>query len=296
MSRKVIGIGEVLWDMFPSGPQLGGAPANFAWHAQAFGARAHAITRVGRDDLGQSILQLFQKQGLPSDTIQVDDEAPTGTVTVDLSGDGLPEYIIHENVAWDRLAVTPAALQAVSEAEAVCFGSLARRREPSRTTIQTLMAAAPKTALRLLDINLRQHYYSRQLVDQSLRLANALKVNDGELALLAKLLGLPNSTRAQIEHLAHQYSLQLVALTRGPAGSLLYQSGRWSDNPGAPVTIVDTVGAGDAFAATMVMGYLQKLDLDFINARAGEVARYVCSQAGATPPLPARLISWTNPN
>jgi fructokinase len=296
MSFKVIGIGEVLWDLFPSGPQLGGAPANFAWHAQALGARACAITRVGKDALGETILKLFQEQGLPSDTMQVDDKAPTGTVTVALSGEGLPSYIIHENVAWDCLAATPAALQAVAEADAVCFGSLAQRREPSRTSIQTLMAAAPKNALRLLDINLRQHYYSRELVEQSLRLANALKVNDAELAILAGLLSLPGSTRGQIEYLAQKYSLQLVALTRGPAGSLLHQAGRWSDCPSVPVTIVDTVGAGDAFAATMVMGLLHKFDLDQINARAGEVARYVCSCAGATPPLPKKFSQWTNPN
>src|SRR5580692_9856133 len=151
MSFKIIGIGEVLWDLFPAGPQLGGAPANFAWHAQALGARARAITRVGNDALGQTILKLLEEQGLCSDTLQVDNEAPTGTVTVALSGDGLPSYIIHENVAWDRLAVTPAALKAVAEADAICFGSLAQRREPSRTTIQTLVAAAPKDALRLLD-------------------------------------------------------------------------------------------------------------------------------------------------
>jgi fructokinase len=293
---NVIGIGEVLWDMLPAGPQLGGAPANFAWHARSLGTRARVITRIGQDGLGEKILQLFQKQGLPSNTIQVDDQAPTGTVAVTLSGDGLPTYTIHENVAWDRLAVTPAALEAITKADAICFGTLAQRSEPSRTTIQTLLAAAPKNALRLLDLNLRQDYYSRELIEQSLRLANVLKLNDAELAILAKLLNLPSSTRAQIEHLAQQYSLQWVALTRGSDGSLLYQSGRWSDCPGAPVTIADTVGAGDAFAAAMVMGLLHKLDLDLINARANEVARYVCSCAGATPPLPAKLIPWTNPS
>jgi fructokinase len=291
MSFKIVGIGEVLWDMFPTGPQLGGAPANFAWHAQALGARAHAITRVGNDDLGRAILKLFEEQGLPGDTMQVDEAAPTATVTVALSGEGLPTYTIHENVAWDRLAVTPTALKAVWAADAVCFGSLAQRSEPSRTTIQTLMCAARPDALRLLDINLRQHYFSRELVEQSLRLANALKVNDGELSILAGLLDLPGSIRSQIEYLSLRYALSLVALTRGPAGSLLYQAGRWSDCPASPTKVVDTVGAGDAFAATLVAGLLRKMDLDEINALAGEVARYVCSCAGATPPLPRQLVA-----
>ncbi|MGA3181294.1 MAG: carbohydrate kinase [Verrucomicrobiota bacterium] len=292
MSFKIVGIGEVLWDLFPAGPQLGGATANFAWHAQALGARARAVTRVGNDDLGHAILRLFQAQGLPVDTMQVDDQAPTGTVTVALSGNGLPSYVIQENVAWDRLAVTPAALKAVGEADAICFGSLAQRSEPSRASIQRLVAAAPAGALRLLDINLRQHYFSRELVEQSLRLANVLKANDGELAMLAELLALHGSTRRQIEHLAQHYSLQLVALTRGAAGSLLYQAGRWSDCPAAPAKTVDTVGAGDAFAAALVLGLLRKMELDGINALAGAVARHVCSCAGATPPLPREFSQW----
>jgi fructokinase len=215
-------------------------------------------------------------------------------VTVSLAGDGVPTFTIHENVAWDRLAVTPAALLAVRDADAVCFGSLAQRCEPARATIQQLAAAAPPRALRVFDANLRQHYFSRQLVQQSLQLANVLKVNDGELAILADLLGLKGSIRRQIESLAQKYDLQAVALTRGPDGSLLFQAGRWSDRPGEPTEVVDTVGAGDAFAASFVMGLLRKMDLDEINALAGQVARHVCSRAGATPPLPEKLVRWAS--
>jgi len=286
MSFKIIGIGEVLWDLLPSGPQLGGAPANFAYHARALGADACVITRVGQDDFGQAILRRFEEQGIADGTVQVDDRAPTGTVTVTLSANGIPAYVIHENVAWDRLAVTPAALKAIRLADAVCFGSLAQRGEVSRAAIQRLVAAAPAQSLRVFDINLRQKYYSGEVIEESLRLANVLKLNDGELPVLAELFGLKGTTQNQVESLAKKSGLQLVALTRGPAGSLLFQSGQWSDCPSVPIKIVDTVGAGDAFTAALVTGLLQKMDLDEINRLADEVARHVCSCAGATPPLP----------
>jgi fructokinase len=290
MPFQVVGIGEVLWDLLPSGPQLGGAPANFVYHAGALGARASLVTRVGSDDLGQAIRQRFAQAGVDLNTMQGDDEAPTGTVTVALSGEGIPEYVIREDVAWDRLAVTPASLDAVRRADAVCFGSLAQRGQVSRSSIQTLVAAAPPAALRLFDVNLRQAYFSRQVLEQSLRLANVLKLNDDELPVLAQLFGLTGSTRHQIEALAGTFELGLVALTRGSAGSLLFQAGAWSDRAAAPGTVVDTIGAGDAFSAALVLGMLSKMPLASINAVADEVARHVCSCAGATPQLPRRLV------
>jgi fructokinase len=294
MNFSVIGVGEVLWDLLLSGPQLGGAPANFAYHAHALGARAQVITRVGKDDYGREIIRRFHKMGLPETTVQIDDTVPTGTAKVALSGDGLAQFTIQENVAWDHIAVTPEALVAASEAHAICFGSLAQRSEPSRNTIQQLGAAAPVDALRVFDINLRQQFYSRGLIEQSLQLANVLKLNDDELPTLAKMFGLTglpeHPIKHQIEWLAHTFSLRLVALTRGANGSLLYQKDnnevRWSDCPSRPVKVVDTVGAGDSFTAAMVLGLLRKMDLDEINTIANEVARFVCSQPGATPALP----------
>ena len=286
MNFKIVGIGEVLWDLLPSGPKLGGAPANFAYHAHALGASASVVTRVGKDGYGQEIRRRLEQQEIADGTVQVDDEVPTGTVAVTLSANGIPNYVIHENVAWDRLSVTPAALSAVREADAVCFGSLAQRSEPSRTAIQQLVAAAPVAALRVFDINLRQKYYSREVIEQSLRLANVFKLNDGELPVVAELFRLVGSPQNQIELLAQKFDLQLIALTRGPGGSLLFQNGQWSDCPSVPTKIVDTVGAGDAFTAALVMGLLAKMELDQINYLADEVARHVCSCAGATPPLP----------
>jgi fructokinase len=289
MGVRLVGIGEALWDLLPDGPQPGGAPANFAYHAHALGAQTALVTRVGNDDRGRAILSRLASTGGDQDTMQLDEVAPTGTVSIALSGEGIPSYTIHENVAWDYLAVTTSALNAVRGADAVCFGTLAQRGDISRATIQTLVGAAPMHTLRVLDINLRQHYFSREVIEQSLEVANVLKLNDAELAVLAQWLGLGGSTRHQIEALTHRFRLHLVALTRGAAGSLLFQAGEWSDCPSVPTTVVDTIGAGDAFAAALVLGMLSQWPLSVINMHADEVARQVCSQAGATPTLPHSL-------
>jgi len=295
MNSNVIGVGEVLWDLLLTGPQLGGAPANFAYHAHALGAQAQVITRVGKDDYGREIIRRFHEMSLPETGVQVDETAPTGIAKVELSGDGLAHFTIQEDVAWDHIAVTTEALVAASEAHAICFGSLAQRSEPSRNTIRQLVAAAPRDALRVFDINLRQQFYSRDVIEQSLQRANVLKLNDDELPTLAAMFNLSGSAEDHIERLAQMFGLRLVALTRGANGSLLYQKDndnnevRWSDCASRPVKVVDTVGAGDSFTATLVLGLLRKMDLDEINAIANEVARYVCSQPGATPSMPAEF-------
>ena len=289
MKFNIVGIGEVLWDLLPSGMKLGGAPANFACHAHALGAQACVVTRVGNDDFGDDIFKRLEAQGIGGRTVQLDPVAATGMVTVTLSATGIPQYIIHENAAWDRLAVTPAASAAIQAADAVCFGSLAQRSEPARTSIQQLVASAPAGALRVFDINLRQQYYTPETIEHSLRLANVLKLNDGELPVLAEQFRLAGTPRNMIQALAGRFELEVVALTRGPAGSLLYQNGQWSDCPSEPVKVVDTVGAGDSFTAALVLGLLRKMPLDEINYFADEVARFVCASAGATPPLPRQF-------
>jgi fructokinase len=301
MNLRIVGVGEVLWDLLQNGPQLGGAPANFAYHAHALGAQASVITRVGSDEHGREVLRRFRAMGLDDSLVQVDDTHPTGTAKVELSGNGLAHFTILEDAAWDHIALTPEALAAESSADAICFGSLAQRNNASRKTIQQLVAAAPETAIKVFDINLRQHFYSRPVVEESLRLANVLKLNDDELPTLAAMFDLvgngssPNTLAGmpapheQIEQLVKRFGLRVVALTRGANGSLLYQGGRWSDCSSHPVKVVDTVGAGDSFTAAMVLGLLHKIDLDAINELANEVARYVCSQAGATPALPAEF-------
>ena len=285
----LIGLGEILWDLLPSGRQLGGAPANFAYHANALGARGTIISRVGQDANGADILTRLADLGLSVDLIQKDAEAPTGTVSVELSGDGQPRYIIHENVAWDRLSATKEALGTAAAADAICFGTLAQRSERSRAAIHELIAAAAPKAPRVLDVNLRQQFYSAEIIDRSLRAANVLKVNDAELPILAELCSIAGEQRAQLAELARRYDLRLVACTRGAHGSLLFSGGQWSEHPGVPTRVADTIGAGDSFTATMILGVLAGRALDAINDHANRVAAFVASQPGGMPPLPPDL-------
>src|SRR5271154_4915308 len=250
MDFSIVGLGEVLWDLLLTGPKLGGAPANFAYHAHALGANARAISRVGDDEYGHEIIRRFRAMDLPDSMMQLDKTSPTGTVKVELSGGGLAHFTIQENVAWDYLAATPDAINVASSADAICFGSLAQRCAASRATIQTLLAAARLDALRVFDINIRQHFYSRSVIEKSLQLSNVLKLNDDELPILVEMFSLTGSIEQKIQRLAEQFNLSLIALTRGPKGSLLYQKDRsdkesWSDCLSRPVEVVDTVGAGD---------------------------------------------------
>jgi fructokinase len=291
VSFRVLGVGEVLWDLLPAGAQPGGAPANFACHARALGADAGVVTRVGDDPLGRDILRRFEALGLPVRLVQVDDSAPTGTVGVELDTDGVPRFTIHGDAAWDLLLATEGALAAARAADAVCFGSLGQRGEPSRRAIQALVAATPARALRIFDVNLRPPFYSREVLEHSLRLANVLKLNDTELPVLASLFGAGGSPEAQLEGLARRFDLRAVALTRGAQGSLLRGAAGWADHPGLAAEVVDTVGAGDAFTAALALGLLLEWPLDRTNALANEVASHVCGHAGATPSLPPRLAS-----
>ena len=290
MGFKILAIGEVLWDMLPSGRQLGGAPANFACHARALGAEARLVTRVGDDDLGREILERLARQGLPTETVEVDPDAPTGTVAVELGTDGQPRFTIVEDVAWDRIEAGFAAFSAAASADAVCFGSLAQRHRIAREAIRSVVTAARAGALRVFDVNIRPPFHSRDVIAVSLEMASVLKLNDQELPMLAAMFGLDGGVRAQMEALARRFELSLVALTRGGGGSLLYRGGDWSDHLGEPAKVCDTVGAGDAFTAVLTVGLLEGWPLDEINRRANRVAAYVCSQPGATPPLPEWLL------
>jgi fructokinase len=288
--RIVVGIGEVLWDLFPNGKKMGGAPANFAYHARSLGAEARVVSRVGNDTLGREILAQLEAIGLSSQCISVDLAHPTGTVSVELTADGQPHYVIREAVAWDHLVADAAAFAAVSDADAVCFGSLAQRCAPARAAIRTLLAHAPRTALRIFDVNLRQDFFSKELIERSLEVANVLKLNETELPVLARLLGVRGLTdRQQLAELAERFALRLVAYTCGARGSILYDGTRWSEQAGRLVEVKDTVGAGDSLTAAVTMGMLAGRDLETIGERASDIAAYVCSCEGGTPPLPEHL-------
>jgi fructokinase len=290
MNPHVVGIGEILWDLLPSGKQLGGAPANFAYHAHALGAEVRVVSRVGNDPLGLEILARLAALGLPVDGVGVDASAPTGTVSVEVQSDGQPRFTIHENVAWDRIDVDAVSLDFAAHADALCFGSLAQRSATSRAAIRQVLSKTPATALRVFDINLRQHFYSRELIESSLALANALKLNETELPVLAEMFSLAGDARAQLATLAQRFELRAIAFTRGAHGSLLLAEGTWSEHAGLPAKVVDAVGAGDAFTAAWALGLLARQPLDEINRRANQLAAYVCTQPGATPVYPKETL------
>jgi fructokinase len=288
----VVGIGELLWDLLPDGRQMGGAPANFAFHAQALGASSAIVSAVGDDRSGREILEELGRRGLERSGIAVVSGAPTGTVTVALDAGGIPHYTIHEGVAWDVLPWTAGLGDLAARADAVCFGSLAQRSPVSRATIGAFLDATGPDCLRVLDLNLRQAYFSRETVHGLLGRATVLKLNDDELATVAGMLSFPGPESRVLAALLEAYPLSLIALTKGPSGSRLFGRGVDIIDPGHPVETADTVGAGDAFTAALVAGMLRRKGWEEIGERANRVAAFVCSRKGAWPDLPAELAAW----
>jgi fructokinase len=282
----LVGLGEILWDMLPEGKKLGGAPANFAYHAQELGAEGLVVSCVGNDELGTEILDLVEQLGLNGDYIAVDGEHPTGTVTVKLDENGKPDYTIHENVAWDYIPFSKRLSGLAPTVDAVCFGSLCQRCEVSGQSVREFLAATKPDCLRIFDINFRQSYFNVEIVKALLEVSNVLKINDEELPVLARMLGITGTEREILAGLTERFSLKLIALTKGDKGSCLFTAGKISDHPGFPVEVADSVGAGDSFTAAMTVGMLQNKGLDDINEHANRVASFVCSQPGATPRLP----------
>jgi fructokinase len=291
-----VGLGEVLWDLLPAGKQLGGAPANFAYHAQALGAKSSIVSAVGRDDRGVELRRQLLALNLDLTGLCIEAKHPTGIVSVEVGAAGVPTYTIHEDVAWDYIRTSPQIDDLAARTDVVCFGSLAQRAEISRNTIRKFLTSMRPESLRIFDINLRQNFYNETIVRESLAASNVLKLNDAEWPIVIQLLSLPSEEPAAIAALFAQFKLKLIALTRGSAGSSLW----WPDQPPShhagftPAQLVDTVGAGDAFTAAVAMGLLKNRSLDQINESANRLASYVCTQAGATPPIPASLVTEIN--
>ncbi len=286
---QAVGLGEVLWDLLPSGPQLGGAPANFACHAAALGAEASVISRVGSDPLGWQALDLLKQRGLDVSAVGVDPVLPTGTVEVTVDSGGSPSFSIREDVAWDGIIVDAPALERVRRAGVICFGSLAQRTPRSANAVHDLLAVAPRDALRIFDINLRAPFLSRGVVVRSLQSATVLKLNEAELPVLAGWFDLRGTMQEQLDALGRRFGLEGIALTLGAAGSRFWRSGQWWEASARPVAVRDAVGAGDSFTAALAIGWLRGWEMPAILAAATEVAGYVCTQSGATPRLPDEL-------
>ena len=283
----VVGIGEILWDRFPAGDRLGGAPANFAFHAGQLGAEACVVSRVGDDEDGAAILRRFSGQ---TDHLQRDFEHPTGVVEVTLEN-GEPRYRIVEPAAWDYLGMNESLRQLAARADAVCFGTLAQRNPCTRATIREFLAACRPGAIRLFDVNLRAPFYTPDVIAFGLGIASVLKLNHDELRAIAASLGLDADDGAR-DLLRRYPNLDLVAVTLGADGSELYRRGESTVRARPPVIeFCDAVGAGDSFAATLVTGLLAGEKLAPVADRANRVAAFVASQPGATPLLPDLLRS-----
>ena len=275
MKQYVVGLGEALWDVLPKEKKLGGAPANFAYHAGRLGFDAIAISAIGRDALGDEILEIFREKQLEYLMPRVD--YPTGTVQVSLDDKGIPSYEIKQNVAWDHIPFTPEMDAIARECKAVCFGSLAQRSEESRTTVQRFLDTVSKDCLKIFDINLRQQFYSRDIIEESLRRCNILKINDEELNIITPMLGKDK------RQLITDYQLSMLVLTCGTEGSYILTPDEESFLPTPKVEVVDTVGAGDSFTGAFVASLLSGKSIREAHQKAVEVSAFVCTQAGAMP-------------
>lgn len=284
--RTVVGLGELLWDLLPSGKKLGGAPANFAYITNLLGNTGIPASCVGRDSLGDEALQRLAQLGLSASYVQRDSVHPTGIVKVEIDAGGQPRFDISIPVAWDFLAWTSAWQQLASEADVVCFGSLAQRSPQSRTTIRSFLRATQSEAVRVFDVNLRQNFYTAQILEESMKLATIVKLNHEELPRIMRLFELEHGgAEDSARQLLSLHDLKLVCVTRGSGGSLLISPDARSEHPGFRVKVADTVGAGDAFTAALVHGFLREIPLAQINETANRIGAWVASESGATPAL-----------
>lgn len=276
----IVGIGELLWDVFPAGKRAGGAPVNFVYHAVQAGADGCAVSAVGDDDWGREILLELKKSNIQGIIATV--PYPTGRVLVELK-DGIPSYTIVEDVAWDHLPLTPEALNAVARADAVCYGTLSLRHTHTRETVKKLLAAAPENALRFFDVNLRQSYYSKELIEEFLHFANVFKLNDDELIVLRGLFGFTGSDEEVCRALVQKYNLRYLIFTAGDKYSVVYTPDETSCIDTPRVTVADTVGAGDSFSGAFVYAVLTGKTLKEAHESAVKTAAFVCTQTGAWP-------------
>lgn len=287
---KIAGIGELLWDVLPSGKQLGGAPFNFAYHAMEAGCESYVVSAVGKDDLGLEIIDKANNLGMNCQYIQKN-RFPTSTVTVNLDKLGHPDFTIHQHVAWDHIEWNDNLKILAKKLDAVCFGSLAQRDQESAQTIRSFLAALKPECLKVFDINLRQNYFTMEIIRQSFGIANILKLNNDELPIISRYFGLQGDIKSQLQQLIRQYGFNLVAYTMGSKGSILMSHKEYSEIKASKVKVIDSVGAGDSFTAILVTGILKTIPLTTSHKLANEVAAYVCTQEGATPELPETFIN-----
>ena len=285
----IVGLGEALWDVLPDGKKLGGAPANFAYHAGQWGLDTLAISALGEDKLAEETVVALKEHGL--NYLMPSVPYPTGTVQVVLDDQGIPTYDIKENVAWDNIPFTPEIENVARNCRAVCFGSLAQRNVVSRETIHRFLDATPENCMKIFDINLRQQFYTREVIQESLRHCNILKINDEELVLIGRMFGYPG---LDIENkcwlILGKYNLDMLVLTCGTNGSYVFTPGQVSFQETPKVEVADTVGAGDSFTGSFCAAVLNGRSVEEAHQLAVEVSAFVCTQNGAMPALPENLL------
>lgn len=283
MNDIVVGLGEILWDVFPERKVLGGAPANFAYHVSQFGFNGYTVSAIGEDLLGKEVLTSLEEKGL--NYLIESTDYPTGTVQVQLNKVGVPTYEICENVAWDNIPFTARTENLAKNTKAVCFGSLAQRSEVSRATIRKFISMMPKDSLKIFDINLRLSFYSKEIIEESLELANIMKINDEEVVTVAELFGWEGEEQEICMRILETYKLDILILTKGTDGSFVFTPRQSSYQPTPKIQVADTVGAGDSFTAAFVAAYMHGERIEDAHHLAVEVSAYVCLQHGAMPKL-----------
>ena len=289
MEKKyVVGLGEALWDVLPEGKKLGGAPANFAFHAGQFGLNSIAVSALGEDNLAEETIQQLEEKDLQYCMPRV--PYPTGTVQVTLDNEGIPTYDIKENVAWDNIPFNDDVKAVAENTRAVCWGSLAQRNVVSRESIYKFLDATPKDCMKIFDINLRQNFYTKEVICESMKRCNILKINDEELVLIGRMFGYPG---LDIENkcwlILGKYNLDMLVLTCGTNGSYVFTPGSMSYQPTPKVEVADTVGAGDSFTGTFCASILAGKPVTEAHKLAVSVSAYVCTQNGAMPILPEEV-------
>lgn len=293
MKQIIVGLGEALWDCLPDGKKLGGAPANFAYHVGQFGFDTIAVSAVGNDRLGDETIASLEAKGLKYMMPRV--SYPTGTVQVTLDDNGIPTYDIRENVAWDNIPFSPELEELAHNCRAVCWGSLAQRNVVSRETINKFLDTAPKDCLKIFDINLRQNFYTKEVISESIKRCNVLKINDEELVVIGRLFGYPGlDMENKCWLILGKYNLDMLVLTCGVNGSYVFTPGSVSFQETPLVDVVDTVGAGDSFTGTFCASILSGMSVKDAHALAVKVSAFVCTQSGAMPVLPEELKNKVN--
>lgn len=288
MKRLVVGLGEVLWDMLPEGRKIGGAPVNFAYHAGQFGIDTMAVSAIGNDKLGEDTIA--EMNGKHLNHIFPSVPYPTGSVQVSLDEKGVPAYDIKENVAWDNIPFTNEIESVARSCRAVCFGSLAQRNAVSRNTIRKFIESTPNGCIRIFDINLRQNFYTSNVIHDSLELCNILKINDEEIMLVSRMFNYDSSNIENVcRTIMEGFSLEMVILTCGTKGSYILTKGGVSFMPTPKVNVADTVGAGDSFTGSFCAAILRGLPVAEAHKKAVEVSAYVCTQNGAMPEIPESM-------